>query len=468
MARGQPRALYLLFMTELWERFGFYTLVSIFAFYLVDRLNLPGDRAFLIFSTYVSFAYLVTVAGGLVADKALGFGRAILLGASLIACGYLVLGLAGPERLYWALGLLATGNGLFKANVAALLGRFYAEDDPRRGPGFTLFYMGLNTGVLAGSLFAGMIAQAYSYEAAFIVAGSGKLIAVATYLAGRRLVRLHDGPPPGLKRPLLVQGLALAGVLLTVCLSALLLRSQAWTAWVLGLLAILVVLTYVAVILRQEEDIRRRLFVHLALLFFATIFWAIYQQYTLSVLLYAEKDVDRSLFGWVLPSSSTTALGALALLLLWPLLALLWPWLSRRGMPVGDLGKLALSLVGLAAAYLLLALVVEVTDATGKASMIWILAFYGLLGFGEILLAPLGLALTSRLAPAHLSGYAVGMWSFSYAAAVYLAAVLAVPQRLTGERAFGGWFLAYGLVGLATALLLVALLPRLRRALKEG
>ncbi len=94
--QGQPKALYLLFMTEIWERFGLYTLVSILAFYLVDHLNLPSDQAFLIFSTCISFAYLVTVAGGILADKTLGFGRAILLGAALIAAGYLVPGLADP------------------------------------------------------------------------------------------------------------------------------------------------------------------------------------------------------------------------------------------------------------------------------------------------------------------------------------------------------------------------------------
>ncbi len=467
MAKGQPKALYLLFMTELWERFGFFTLVSIFAFYLTDRLNLPSDRAFLIFSTYVSFAYLVTVGGGILADKALGFGRAILFGALLIACGYLLLGLADPGWVYWAMGLLAAGNGLFKANVAALLGRFYDEEDPRRSAGFTLFYMGINIGVLGGALFAGMIAQAFSYEAAFIVAGMGKLIAVATYLAGRRLVSMHDGLPSGVKRPVLAQLIAVVLVLVSVVVGALLLSNQAWTAWILGLFAIAVVLSYLAVILKQAPDIRRRLFVHLALLFFAMIFWAIYQQYTLSVLLYAEKDVDRSLFGWVLPSSSTTALGAMALLLLWPLLTLLWPWLAKRGLQVGDLGKLALSLVGLGLAYLLLAVVVEVTDEAGKASMMWIVAFYGFLGFGEILLAPLGLALTARLAPRHLSGYAVGMWSFSFAAAVYIAGVLAVPQKISGESAFGGWFLAYGLAGLGTSLLLLALVPRLSAVLKR-
>ncbi len=175
---------------------------------------------------------------------------------------------------------------------------------------------------------------------------------------------------------------------------------------------------------------------HLATIFFAMIFWAIYQQYTLPVLLYAEKDVDRSLFGWVLSSSSTTALGAVALLLLWLLLTLLWPWLSRRGLHFGDLGKLALSLVRFGLAYLLLAVVVEATEESGKTSMMWIVAFYGFLGFGEILLAPLGLSLTARLAPGHLSGYAVGMWSFSFAAAVYLAGVLAVPQQITGGGTF--------------------------------
>ncbi len=362
------------------------------------------------------------------------------------------------------------GNGLFKGNVSALLGRFYADEDPRRAPGFTLFYIGINVGVLAGSLLAGVVAEAYGYGWAFVIAGLGKLIALVTYLIGRRLVRQHDRPPPGLQRPRWALGLTSIALLIAVACSALLLSRLALAGWAIAVIGLGMAGSYVLVILRQEGPVRNRLLVHLALTFFSIVFWAVYQQYAISVTLFAQQDVDREIMGWVMPSSSTTSLGALALLLLSPLVTLLWPWLERRGVIVGDLARYCLGLVWLGLAYLLLSLVVDTSAAAGKASMLWILLFYGLLGLGEIFLAPLGLALTTRLAPKHLAGYAMGMWFFAVAAAIYLAGVLAVPQGTAGEpklTVYEADFLLYGLGGLGGALLLLLALPWLHRPLRE-
>lgn len=167
MKPRQPKALYVLFLTELWERFGYYTMITILVLYLTQDLGMTDARAYLISGAYLSFAYLTTIAGGFAADRVLGFGRAIIAGAVLMSLGYFTLAVGGGPVLSGALALLVAGMGLFKANVSALLGRFYDQDDPRRSSGFVLFYMGINIGALLGSLTAGVVAETFGYGVAF-------------------------------------------------------------------------------------------------------------------------------------------------------------------------------------------------------------------------------------------------------------------------------------------------------------
>ena len=170
-------------------------MASIFTLYLTESLKMPDSQAFVLFGAYYSFAFIATVAGGFAADRLIGFGVAIVAGAALMSAGYFTLALGGGPGLYAGLALLVVGMGLFKANVSALLGRFYDDGDTRRTAGFTIFYMGINVGTLLGGLSAGIVARDFGYGIAFAMAGVGKLLAMGIYLLGRRQIGDHDAPP---------------------------------------------------------------------------------------------------------------------------------------------------------------------------------------------------------------------------------------------------------------------------------
>jgi len=465
----QPAALYVLFMTELWERFGYYSLVSIFALYLVNELKLPDTQAFLIFGAYTSFAYLTTVAGGIAADRVLGFGRAIVVGALVVGIGYLVLGFGGEPLMFLALGLMACGNGLFKPNVSALLGRFYGEEDPRRASGFTIFYMGINIGALAGSLLAGIIADTVSYTAAFAVAGGGKMISLVTYMIGKRWIGRHDAPPK-ISQPARWNGIVALTVAVAVGLSAILLSHPEWAGWFVFAVGMVLLGSYLAVMAKQPEEYRNRLALLLLLIVFSIPFWAVYQQYALSVTLFTERDVDRNIFGWIMPASEGTAMSAAFLILLSPVVAWVWLRLARGGVSVSDIVKYGLGLVWMGLAYLFLALGVFETSDGVKASLLWVLAFYVIFELGEICLSPLGLALTTKLAPRQLGGFAMGVWFYASAAANFVAGLIggfaAVPKGATAAQEtaiYEQGFFIYGMIALGTALVMLLALPWLKR-----
>jgi len=184
--RRQPKGLYVLFLTEMWERFGFYTMFSLLVLYLTHKVGLGDADAALLYGTFASLAYMTTLPGGFLADRLLGFRRAIIMGAAIMALGYLSLLQSTPATVTWSLAILIVGNGLFKPNVGSLLGMLYDDDDPRRESGFTIFYLGINSGAFAATLIAGWIGATFGYDIAFAIAGVGKVISLITFVIGRR------------------------------------------------------------------------------------------------------------------------------------------------------------------------------------------------------------------------------------------------------------------------------------------
>lgn len=227
---------------------------------------------------------------------------------------------------------------------------------------------------------------------------------------------------------------------------------------------------YLALIVRQPSAVRRRLTVHLVLVLAAVAFWAVYQQYTTSVTLFTQRDVTRTIFGWEAPASEFTALNAAFILLTGPILATLWPWLAGRGYAVRDIVKFVLGLALLGLAYWTLALGVLETASGAKTGLSWIVAFYFIFTLGEMFLSPIGLALTTALAPRALAGMAMGIWFLAVAAAEYVAGLLAqIADIASGTSAaaevaiYRNAFLVYGAVGVAAAVILALFVPRLIR-----
>lgn len=477
MERKQPKALYYLFLTEMWERFGFYTMVSVFVLYLTSQLDMTDDKAFLIFGAYTSFAWLTPVVGGILADRLLGFRLSIAVGAAMMSAGYLLLQFESHLMMFLALGVLAVGNGFFKANVAALLGQFYGEDDPRRSSGFTIFYMGINVGGLAATVLAGIVATQYSYAAAFAMAGIGKLISLTTFLLARRHLGdqglmpktslLANGPN------LTVAASVVAGVLGAIGVIAFLVEYNILDGRILAIAGLAVVGYFLYEVFREEPARRPKLFAFIVLVAFSVVFWSIYMQAGTSITLYTERAVNLVAFGFHIPPSDIQSLNPLFILLLAPIFAFVWRRTHEARIDISVPIKFFLGLAFMGSAFLVLRLGGLSAGDGVKVDLYWMVLFFLLYTMGEMSLSPVGLSMATELPPKRLAGFAVGVWLLATAGANYIAGVIAgfasVPagtgvaqQRHIYESAFTD----YGLLGLSAALLLLALSPLLRRMMR--
>ncbi|WP_018700032.1 peptide MFS transporter [Amorphus coralli] len=472
MFRDQPKALYVLSLTELWERFGYYTLTTVFTLYLIDVLKMQDAQAYLLFGAFTAFAYLMPVIGGVIADRVFGHGRAIVVGAAMMSAGYLILALSSTATMYLALGILVVGNGLFKANVSALLGHFFEDNDPRRASGFTLFYMGINIGSLAATLVAGILATQFGYWVAFAAAGCGKALALATFLYGRKYLEDNHHPPAHAMRSLRLNGLVLLALAGMVLLSIYLISRPSEAGIFLAIVETIAVIIYVVLVFREPAQLRRRLIAHLVLVGFAVAFWAVYQQDVTSVIVFTQRDLDLTVFGWQSPPEEFASLNPFFILALSPLLAFLWPAIERRGINFDDVMKFAFGLAFLGAAYWILTLGIFETPDGAKTAAYWVVLFFLMLSLGELLLSPVGLALTTELAPRHLAGFAMGIWLMATSGANYIAGLLgglaSVPDGASPATEVGIYshaFFVYGAICIAAAALLLVMLPFIRRAI---
>lgn len=465
----QPRALYLLMATELLDRFAYYAFLSVFVLCLANALGMDESRTFLVFGAFTSLAAVTTLAGGFAADRIFGFGRSIVAGAILLCAGYATLALGGQSAIYIALGTIVAGNGLVHGNLPALLGLYYGEEDPRREAGFTYLYLAINMGGFLGALAMGLLATRFGYETAFLIAAAAKLLFLVTFIAGRSLLEGRERPPEikGNRSSLNAVAILAVGAVLALCTA--LLEYPRYAAAILFVVGGLAIGTYIGLAFREDVGVRRRVFVHLVMVGAAVVFWAIYQQYAASVLVFIDDDTNRTILDWKVPPSEFTSLNAAFVLLVGPVLAWLWIRLDARGIVVTRYTKFALGLIFAGLAFVLLSVGVAMTPAGAKTVIAWIVVFQFVIAIGEMCLSPVGFSLTSALAPKRLAGFAMGIWYLSVAIAYFLSGVIALPVADSASGtpappiAFEISFAAYGAAGLAMGVVVVLLTPRLRR-----
>ncbi len=451
------------------DRTSFYGLFSVLPFYLTSVEALPTSRTLLLLGTVGSLAALSELAGGFAADRVLGFGKAILWGALISLLGYSLLAVTQMDLLYISLALIVIGNGLHKGNVQALLGRCYHDDDADRQRGFTYLYMAINMGALVGALAMGLLASAYGYYQAFAVAAFFKLLALGCFMAGRKRFKNYEGPFESHRNGPAWQAGVGTGCVAAAALCAFLIARPELGGWTLFLIGGGVIVVYFQSVLREPTVQRQRLLIHLLILVFAVCFWTLYLQAGLSVLFYTKYDIARTLHGWQIPAPEFDTLNPAGILLLGPLLIWTWSFLSRRGRDVDDFFKFALGLIITGSAYLLLSLSADETPQSLLAPLVWIILFQAILAVGELCVSPAGLALTSALVPKRLAGFAMGLWGLTVAVSFYLAGLLAQPLATDGQNtdaprtAYVDNFGLFGLFGIGAGLVLILLLPRLRR-----
>ena len=476
--RRQPRALYVLFLTEMWERFGFYTMASLFVLYLTQEVHLSDDAADLLYGTYASFIYLTTLPGGILADRLLGQRRAIILGAVVMCLGYFGVLASTPRTIAFALGVLIVGNGLFKPNVSSLLGSLYDKDDPRREPGFTIFYLGINLGAFAATLLAGWIGATFGYSFAFGLAGVGKAISLATFLLGRHTLGDKGLPPDtgtfrmrwlglGPSALTLIGGLGLALV------GSFLLRHDGLAGDLLAVAGAGAFLYFLIEAWRETPAIRSQLIALASLILISVVFWTIYNEVGTSFVLFTQRIVDRNVLGTIQPPSEFLSLNPLFILMMGGPFAALWAWLARRGRNPSIPLKFVIAHVLIGIAFL--CLVAGIASTTGKVPWPWLVLFFLFYTAAEMTLSPIGLAMVTELAPDRLRGFAMGLWMLATSLAFYLSGLAAgiadVPKGTApaAETAiYRDAFLDYAIIVLGAALVFFALVPWLQRLMAGG
>jgi POT family proton-dependent oligopeptide transporter len=470
---GHPRPLWMLFMTEFWERFAFYSVSWALALYIVAHFfnGDPAGEAWAskIYGAYTALIYATSIFGGYVADKVIGYQRSILIGALVMALGLFVVMLPGKEIFLFGLAMVVVGNGLFKPNISSMVGQLYGPKDERRDRGFTLFYMGINGGALLAPLLTGWLASHFTdtptqenYRIVFGTAGVGMALSLFWFWFGRRGLKNVGRPAPEAASRMRVVWV-LVGVAVAVPLVYLLLAfiGANGLQWLLSLLFVGVAAMLIVEAIRHDRVQLERVVAMLIIFAFNILFWMMYFQLGTSFNFLAANMVDRQMFGgWEFPVGWFQSVSPVAIIVLAPLVTQVWSLLARRHKEPSIPRKFGLGLVfnGLGFTALMYALTYSV-DSRGLIPFWPLTACYVLQTIGELCLSPIGLSMVTKLAPPRLVGVAMGGWFLSMAVGGNLSGLLAGQisgeSGMTAASALAGFTFSFWLLAGAGVLLLL-------------
>ncbi len=447
--KGHPRGLYTLFATEMWERFSYYGMRALLVLYLTATwekhgFGLERSAALEIYGIFTGLVYLTPILGGLLADKYLGQRKSILIGGILMALGQATLAMseagAVAERnflLNMGLGLLILGNGFFKPNISTIVGKLYAELDPRRDSAFTIFYMGINLGAFLSPLICGTLGQTVSWAYGFGSAALGMVLGLVTFLvfgktlndAGFPPYRTSDQMRLTLKDWLEIVGIVIFNALLVLgflntwsLLSPTIQSVLTWGGFILlgaGFVSVVTMNT-------KGADQWSRVGVIFVLAIFTIFFWSGFEQAGGTFNLFANENTDLSLFGKAnfIQASWFQSVNAIMIFALAPVFSMMWLYLSSIGKNPSTPAKFGIGLVLLGLGFVLMSMANGYALAGDKVSPMWLIGVYLLHTLGELCLSPIGLSMVTKLSPPKIVSLMMGFWFACTALANYLAAML--------------------------------------------
>lgn len=448
---------------------------AVLVLYMTKVFLLSDNNAYSIFAAFTALVYLTPIMGGFFADRLLGFKRSILLGGLFLVAGYGLLAI--PHSMltfYLGLGTVIIGNGFFKPNVSGIVGQLYKENDPRRDGGFTIFYAGINVGSLIPPLITAWVIAQFGWSSAFLMASSGVLAGLIIFWVG---LRHHPdlGQPPAtdhskIKKHLLHIGLV-GGSILGIVLSAELVRHTHFANGFLFILGSAFLFFTIRQSLRFYREQRDKLILCHILILFSVVFWALYQQAAMSLTIFTEYNVDRTLAGWQIPTILFQSVNPIFIILLGPLLSKFWLWLDKRNLDPSIPGKFAWATILMGAGFVVLPLALIFRNSQGEIAWSWIVLSYFLQTVGELLLSPIGLSMITKLSPPRLVGMMMGAWFFATALANSLAGYIAewttVPSGtndpLATDAAFAHVFGLVGWIACGIGIILLLFVPFLKR-----
>jgi len=428
---GHPKGLFVLFFTEMWERFSYYGMRSLLVLYMVNYLFIHPDvgRRVLgfdavkgalesvfgplgaqplssqIYGLYTGFVYFTPFFGGLLADRVLGQRRTVVLGGILMAIGHFLM---ASERLFFpALMFLILGNGAFKPNISTQVGLLYPPGDPRRDSAFTIFYMGINLGAFFSPLVCGTLGQTIGWHWGFAAAGVGMVLGLCLYLWGQKhlapdvLAQKRAQVAP-VKEKMTREEWLRVGVLATVCALNI-------------------------------------------------VFWGVYEQQGNTMQLWADRNTDWRFFGLTVPSTWYQAFNPAMIFLFTPMLTMFWASQARRNREPSSLTKMAFGCFLVGVAYTVMILATQGMAPDARRSVLWLAGMTVILTVGELYLSPVGLSFVTKVAPARMVSMLMGVWFLANFFGNYLTGYLGTFWEKMGH---GRFFMMLTVLGVSAGVLM--------------
>lgn len=500
---GHPKGLYVCFFTEMWERFSFYGMKYLLLLYLTKYHLFSDNEGLDVLGSYAGLVYATPVIGGLLADRYLGMRKSVVFGGILLCLGHLGMAWEGHaaymesgqrvqdtqalQVFYFSLALIIVGVGYLKPNISTIVGRLYEPGDPRRDAGFTIFYMGINIGAFTATLLCGWLGETYGWRYGFGAAGIGMLVGLVTFLRGQHTLHGHAEPrDPELLRqrvaPFLTrERLIYVGSFAALFVVWIMMRSIHLVEHSLNGLAAITLIGIIGYILfRCTPQERRNMTVLMILILFSIVFWALFEQSSASMTLFADRVVDREIFGITFTASQFGSLNAFFIFTTAPLFSLLWVWLGKKGREPSIPVKFSLGIMQVGLGFGALVLGANVAgDAAdvGKVAAIWLILAYFLHTTGELCLSPIGLSAVTQLSVPRVVGLMMGTWFLATAYAEFVAAQLSklasmetdagqVRDLAAAVGIYGDFFLSMLYIGVGAGVILLVISPFLSRAIE--
>ncbi|MFF4382015.1 peptide MFS transporter [Kitasatospora sp. NPDC001547] len=430
---GHPRGLATLFMTEMWERFSYYGMRALLIYYLVSGgadaavgsqgggLAMTATMATAIYSVYVSMVYLMAYPGGWFGDRVWGARKTVAIAGSVIVAGHIALAVPGQAAFFAGLLLVAVGSGLLKANISTMVGHLYnGPEDPRRDGGFTVFYMSINLGAFVAPFVIGTIGKEHNWHLGFGLAAVGMALGLVQFLLGSRHLseKSSEVPNPLLpaERKSLLVKVGVTVLAAAAFYGAIVAMGVYTLNWALVPLTLAGLLIPVAVLVRIKRDKelsaaeQSKMSAYIWFFAAAAAFWMIYDQGGSTLSLFADKKTADTLFGFGFSATWYQSLNPLFVMALAPVFAWLWIWLSRRNKEPNTIVKFSMGLLLVGASFFIFIVPMNMADGGDKVSPMWLVSIYMIQTIGELCLSPVGLSVTTKMAPQKYASQMMGVW----------------------------------------------------------
>ncbi len=476
-----PKQLWYLFLSEMWERFSFYGMRGMLTVFMVEKLLLNEHDANLQYGATQAFVYTLAFVGGLFADKILGFRKSIFWGGILMIIGSFTLAFSPKDLFYLGISFTIVGTGFFKPNISTMIGSLYKADDPRRDAGFGLFYSGINIGALIGGALCIHVADKYSWNAAFSLAGIAMTLGLIIFIFTKRtLGPIGLSPLAGkftASKIRMYDIMVYIGSLVIIPLILLLVSNSAYTDIFMYTVGPLTLLYIVYEMFKYNKTERQKLMAAMVFIIFSIFFWAFFEQAGGSLSLFARYNLDHTVAGITLdPNEVNNSSNSLFVIAFSPIIGLLWLWLNKRKLEPNTVVKFGLGFLFLSIAFYVFYYTRFFANmATGITSLNVFTLAYLIITIGELCLSPIGLSIMTKLSPKPLHGVMMGMWFLASAYGQYAAGILGAGMATVNEKAtlteklisYTDGYKQLSIYALIAGIVLIVISPLIRKLMHE-